>query len=185
LPYEDVEVAMQNHELDASPGRSPSDPHRGLAKVTGHLPDQQHLGAWIDHLPTWTVGTSHLTRKSCQVLRLTVFAPPLHWYYGEAKLRVEGTEMKLTTTPDAEWKTEAAGSAFWDEIFAKESPTKANVDILEKRNGIHGEGGQPLPLLRPAQARDPASGQALALLVPRCVVPGVNGSRYDPADLCR
>jgi TRAP-type C4-dicarboxylate transport system substrate-binding protein len=68
-----------------------------------------------------------------------------HWYWGgEAKLRVEGTEMKLTTIPDAEWKTvEEAGRKFWDEI-AKESPTKAKVvGILKRYNETMEKAGQP------------------------------------------
>ena len=51
-----------------------------------------------------------------------------HWYWsGEAKLRVTGDKMKLTTIPAAEWDTvEAAAREFWDEIAA-ESEVKARV----------------------------------------------------------
>ena len=51
-----------------------------------------------------------------------------HWYWsGEAKLRVTGDKMKLTTIPAEEWGTvEAAAKEFWDEIAA-ESEVKARV----------------------------------------------------------
>jgi TRAP-type mannitol/chloroaromatic compound transport system substrate-binding protein len=67
------------------------------------------------------------------------------WYWGgEAKLRVEGEKMKLTTIPDSEWATvEAAAVKFWDEIAA-ESPTKAKiVEIFRKYNSDMTKAGRP------------------------------------------
>lgn len=51
-----------------------------------------------------------------------------HCYWGgEANLRVNGTEIQLTTIPDEEWATaESAAKVFWGEIAA-ESPKKAKV----------------------------------------------------------
>ena len=46
---------------------------------------------------------------------------------GEADLRVNGSKLRLTSIPDAEWATvEERARAFWDEIAA-ESETKARV----------------------------------------------------------
>ncbi len=51
-----------------------------------------------------------------------------HWYWaGEARLRVGGDKMQLTTIPAEEWATvEEAAKKFWDEIAA-ESEVKARV----------------------------------------------------------
>ena len=58
------------------------------------------------------------------------------WYWGgEASLRVDGTKMKLTTIPDAEWQTvEDAAVKFWDEIAAESETKKKVVDIFKKYN---------------------------------------------------
>ena len=67
------------------------------------------------------------------------------WYWGgEAKLRVEGTKMKLTTIPDAEWaQVETAARKFWDEIAA-ESETKAKiVQIFKDYNAAMDKAGRP------------------------------------------
>lgn len=67
------------------------------------------------------------------------------WYWGgEAKLRTDGSKMKLTTIPDAEWaEVEKAAHTFWDEI-AKESETKAKVvKILKEYNAKMEKAGRP------------------------------------------
>ena len=68
-----------------------------------------------------------------------------HWYWGgEAKLRVEGTKLELTTIPEAEWKTvEAEALKFWDET-AQISPRCAKVvDILKKYRDTMEKAGPP------------------------------------------
>ena len=51
-------------------------------------------------------------------------------------MRVNGTKMKLTTIPDAEWATvEAAAKVFWDEIAA-ESEVKAKVVAIIKQYNV-------------------------------------------------
>jgi TRAP-type mannitol/chloroaromatic compound transport system substrate-binding protein len=67
------------------------------------------------------------------------------WYWGgEAKLRVDGTDMKLTTIDDAEWaKVEEKAHVFWDEIAAQ-SPLKAKVvDIIRTYNANMAAAGRP------------------------------------------
>ena len=67
------------------------------------------------------------------------------WYWGgEARLRVEGTKMKLTSIPDSEWaQVESAAVKFWDEIAA-ESDTKAKiVNIFRKYNEDMAKAGRP------------------------------------------
>ncbi|MEZ5706465.1 MAG: TRAP transporter substrate-binding protein [Burkholderiaceae bacterium] len=149
LPYEDVEVALQTGEIDGVAWSGITEDYTvGWAKATGHFLTNNISGAWIGsffaNMKSWEKVPPHLQ----QLLRLAFDSSHYyrqHWYWGgEAKLRVEGTQMKLTTIPDAEWKTvEAAGRKFWDEI-AKESPTKAKVvAILKKYNEVMEKAGQP------------------------------------------
>ena len=67
------------------------------------------------------------------------------WYWGgEANLRVNGSDMKLTSIPDDEWaQVEDAAVKFWDEIAA-ESETKAKVvEIFKKYNADMQKAGRP------------------------------------------
>jgi hypothetical protein len=68
-----------------------------------------------------------------------------HWYWGgEAKLRVSGDKLKLTSIPDAEWqKVEDEAVKFWDEM-AKASPRSAKVvKILKEYNEVMRKAGPP------------------------------------------
>ena len=68
-----------------------------------------------------------------------------HWYWGgEAKLRVEGTKMKLTTIADEEWaKVEAEAEKFWDEIAARTPRTKKVINIFKKYAADMKKAGKP------------------------------------------
>src|SRR5690606_20088954 len=120
--WEDIEVAVQTGELDGIAWSGITEDYTvGWADVTNYFLTNNISGAWCgsyfaneaawakvpEHLKT----LFHLCMDSSHYYRQ-------HWYWGgEAKLRVKGTKMKLTTIPDAEWKTvEAEAHKFWDEI---------------------------------------------------------------------
>ena len=68
-----------------------------------------------------------------------------HWYWGgEARLRTEGTKLKLTTIPLEEWATvEAEAKKYWDEL-AKESPRSAKVvEVFKKYAAVMEKAGPP------------------------------------------
>ena len=50
------------------------------------------------------------------------------WYWGgEAKLRADGTKLKVETVPAEQWReVEAAASKFWDEV-AEEGEVEAKI----------------------------------------------------------
>ncbi len=132
LPWEDIEVALQTGELDGVAWSGITEDYTvGWAGATGHFLTNSISGAWIGHFfanqKRWEEVPEHLRE-----LMKTVFDQShyyrQHWYWsGEAKLRVTGDKMKLTTIPAAEWDTvEAAAREFWDEIAA-ESEVKARV----------------------------------------------------------
>ncbi|MGD8112695.1 TRAP transporter substrate-binding protein DctP [Vibrio sp. TRT 21S02] len=149
LPWEDVEVAIQTGELDGIAWSGITEDYTvGWADVTKYFLTNNISGAWCgsffanserwnalpEHLKTlWRLcmDSSHYYRQ--------------HWYWGgEAKLRVEGTKLELTTIPDDEWKTvEQEALVFWDEI-AKTSPrAKRVVDIFKQYAADMEKAGKP------------------------------------------
>lgn len=149
LPWEDIEVAVQTGELDGIAWSGITEDYTvGWADVTDYFLTNNISGAWCgsffanedrwnelpDHLKTLfnlCMDSSHYYRQ--------------HWYWGgEAKLRTEGTKMKLTSIPDEEWATvEAEARKFWDEI-AQESELKAKVvQILKDYNASMDKAGRP------------------------------------------
>ncbi|WP_367986621.1 TRAP transporter substrate-binding protein DctP [Vibrio sp. NTOU-M3] len=149
LPWEDVEVAIQTGELDGIAWSGITEDYTvGWADVTKYFLTNNISGAWCgsffanserwnalpEHLKTlWRLcmDSSHYYRQ--------------HWYWGgEAKLRVEGTKLELTTIPDDEWKSvEQEALVFWDEI-AKTSPrAKRVVDIFKQYAADMEKAGKP------------------------------------------
>jgi TRAP-type mannitol/chloroaromatic compound transport system substrate-binding protein len=149
LPWEDIEVAVQTGELDGVAWSGITEDYTvGWADVTDYFLTNNISGAWCGsffaNMDRWNEVPDHLK----ELLRLTMDSSHYyrqHWYWGgEAKLRVEGTKMQLTTIPDEEWATvEAAARDFWDEIAA-ESETKAKVvQILKDYNAAMEKAGRP------------------------------------------
>lgn len=69
----------------------------------------------------------------------------LHWYWGgEAKLRTQGSKMKLTTIPEQEWKTvEDEALKFWDEIAQQSDRSARVVKILKEYKETMEKAGAP------------------------------------------
>ena len=149
LPWEDIEVALQTGELDGVAWSGITEDYTvGWAGATGHFLTNSISGAWIGHFfanqKRWEEVPEHLRE-----LMKTVFDQShyyrQHWYWsGEAKLRVTGDKMKLTTIPAEEWGTvEAAAKEFWDEIAA-ESEVKARVVAkIKEYNDAMAKAGPP------------------------------------------
>ncbi|MDF1621167.1 TRAP transporter substrate-binding protein [Pseudothioclava nitratireducens] len=149
VPWEDVEVAMQTGELDGIAWSGITEDYTvGWSKVAPYFLTNNISGAWIGHffanMERWDAVPPHL-QELLKVCFEQSHYYRQHWYWaGEAKLRVEGTDMQLTTIPDAEWaQVEAAAATFWDEIAA-ESETKAKVvEIIKKYNDTMTKAGRP------------------------------------------
>ncbi|HRK70729.1 MAG TPA: TRAP transporter substrate-binding protein DctP [Micropepsaceae bacterium] len=149
LPWEDIEVAVQTGELDGIAWSGITEDYTvGWAGVTGHFLTNNISGAWCGSYfanpDKWNALPDHLK----QLFRVCMDSSHYyrqHWYWGgEAKLRVTGDKMKLTTIPDAEWATvETAAREFWEEIAA-ESEIKARVvSILKAYNDTMDKAGPP------------------------------------------
>jgi len=67
------------------------------------------------------------------------------WYWGgEAKLRVEGKKMELTTIPAHEWdQVVADAQVFWDEVAGKSPRAKKVVEIFKKYAATMEKAGVP------------------------------------------
>jgi TRAP-type mannitol/chloroaromatic compound transport system substrate-binding protein len=132
LPWEDIEVAVQTGELDGIAWSGITEDYTvGWADVTNYFLTNNISGAWCGSFFANMDRWNELPDDLKELLRLAMDSSHYyrqHWYWGgEARLRTEGTKMKLTTIPDAEWATvEAAAREFWDEIAA-ESETKARI----------------------------------------------------------
>lgn len=132
LPWEDIEVAVQTGELDGVAWSGITEDYTvGWADVTNYFLTNNISGAWCgsyfansdkwDALPDSLKTLFRLCMDSSHYYR--------QWWYwgGEASLRTQGTKMKLTSIPAAEWKTvEDEAMLFWDEIAAT-SPRRAKV----------------------------------------------------------
>ncbi|WP_342246888.1 TRAP transporter substrate-binding protein [Pseudomonas sp. OTU5201] len=149
LPWEDVEVAVQTGELDGIAWSGITEDYTvGWANVTKYFLTNNISGAWIGsyfaNSERWAEVPEHLKT----LFRLCMDSSHYyrqHWYWGgEAKLRVEGTKLQLTSIPDAEWKTvEDEAHKFWDEI-AKTSPRCAKVvEIFKQYNALMTKAGPP------------------------------------------
>ncbi|MCU9847397.1 TRAP transporter substrate-binding protein [Defluviimonas sp. WL0024] len=149
LPWEDIEVAVQTGELDGVAWSGITEDYTvGWADVTNYFLTNNISGAWIGHffanMDRWNELPEHLQ----ELVRVCFDASHYyrqHWYWaGEAKLRVDGTKLQLTSIPDEEWaQVETAARAFWDEIAA-ESETKAKiVNIFKAYNEAMDKAGRP------------------------------------------
>ncbi|MCL7464935.1 TRAP transporter substrate-binding protein [Phaeovulum sp. NW3] len=149
VPWEDVEVAMQTGELDGIAWSGITEDYTvGWSKVAPYFLTNNISGAWIGHffanMDRWNEVPPHLQELMRVCFEQSHYYRQ-HWYWaGEAKLRVEGSDMQLTTIPDAEWaQVEEAAKVFWDEIAA-ESEVKAKVvDIIKRYNEAMGKAGRP------------------------------------------
>jgi TRAP-type mannitol/chloroaromatic compound transport system substrate-binding protein len=132
VPWDDVEVAMQTGELDGVAWCGFTEAYEvGWADVCNYALSNSVTGAWFGsyfaNTESWNKVPPHLQ----QLYRSTIDQSHYYrnmWYWGgEAKLRVEGEKMELTSLPAEEWQQVIGDSAaFWDEI-ASESPRAAKV----------------------------------------------------------
>jgi TRAP-type mannitol/chloroaromatic compound transport system substrate-binding protein len=149
VPWEDVEMALRTGELDGIAWSGITEAYTvGWAEVTSYFLTNSFCGAWIGsyfaNTKAWNKVPAHLQTlfKLCMDSSNYYRA---HWYWGgEAKLRVNGEKLKLTSIPEKEWaKVKAEAQAFWNEI-AKTSPRAAKVvQIFKDYNALMEKAGPP------------------------------------------
>ena len=149
IPYEDAEMALRTGELDGVAWSGITEDYTvGWADATKYFLTNSLTGAWIGSFFANTKAWAALPEHLKTLFKLTMDSSHYyrqHWYWGgEAKLRVSGEKLKLTTIPDAEWKTvEDKAVLFWDEI-AKTSPRADKVvKIFRDYNEMMIKAGKP------------------------------------------
>ncbi len=149
LPYEDAEVAVQTGELDGMAWSGITEDYTvGWADVTNYFLTNNISGAWIGsyfaNSERWNEVPEHL-KTLFQLCMDSSHYYRQYWYWGgEAKLRTEGTKLKLTTIPDEEWQAVVdEAPKFWDEIAAKSPRSAKIVKILQQYNETMTKAGPP------------------------------------------
>jgi len=138
VPWGDVEVALQTGELDGVAWCGFTEAYEvGWADICNYALTNSMTGAWFGsyfaNTESWNAVPPHLQ----QLYRSTIDQSHYYraqWYWGgEAKLRVEGEKLELTSLPADEWaQVNTDAEVFWDEI-AGTSPRAGKVVDAFKR----------------------------------------------------
>ena len=149
LPWADVQEAVKAGELDGLAWSGITEDYTvGWADVASYFLTNNISGAWCGsyfaNTERWAAVPPHLQ----ELFRLCMDSSHYyrqHWYWGgEAQLRVEGTKLKLTTIPAAEWNTVVTEARkFWDEIAAISPRNARVVKILRDYNALMDKAGPP------------------------------------------
>ncbi|NCX76912.1 MAG: C4-dicarboxylate ABC transporter [Actinobacteria bacterium] len=149
VPWEDVQMALKTGELDGIAWSGITEDYTvGWADVTSWFVTNNLSGAWIGSYFANTKAWQAVPDRLQTLFKLCMDSSHynrLHWYWGgEAKLRTQGTKLKLCSIPDKEWATvKDEALKFWDEI-AKTSPrAKKVVQIFKDYNAMMEKAGYP------------------------------------------
>lgn len=149
LPWEDVEVAVQTGELDGIAWSGITEDYTvGWADVTNYFLTNNISGAWCGSFFANTERWNALPEHLKTLFRLCMDSSHYyrqHWYWGgEAKLRTQGSKMKLTTIPDEEWKqVEQEAYKFWDEIAETSERNARVIKIFKEYAAVMEKAGKP------------------------------------------
>lgn len=122
IPWDNVEVAMQTGELDGVAWCGFTEAYEvGWADVCKYALTNSVTGAWFGSYFANTASWDKVPPHLQQLFRSTIDQSHYYrnvWYWGgEAKLRVEGEKMELTSLPEEEWAQVITDSqGFWDEV---------------------------------------------------------------------
>jgi TRAP-type mannitol/chloroaromatic compound transport system substrate-binding protein len=132
VPWDNVEVAIQTGELDGVAWCGFTEAYEvGWADVCNYALTNAITGAWFGSYFANTASWNKVPKHLQELFKITIDQSHYYrlvWYWGgEAKLRVEGKKMELTSLPEAEWaQVVKDAEGFWDEVAAS-SPRSAKV----------------------------------------------------------
>ncbi|MEM1343842.1 MAG: C4-dicarboxylate ABC transporter, partial [Pseudomonadota bacterium] len=149
VPWDDVEVALQTGELDGVAWCGFTEAYEvGWADVCNYALTNSVTGAWFGsyfaNSESWAKVPPHLQ----QLYRSTIDQSHYYrnvWYWGgEAKLRVEGEKMELTSIPAEEWaQVVTDASEFWDDIAASSPRAARVVEVFKEYAAVQETAGYP------------------------------------------
>lgn len=149
LPWEDIEVAVQTGELDGIAWSGITEDYTvGWADVTDYFLTNNISGAWIGHFFANMGRWEELPDRLKTLLQVCMNDSHYYrqwWYWGgEARLRVQGDKMQLTSIPDEEWATvESAAKEFWGELTEGDPVREKVVGIIKEYNEVMEKAGRP------------------------------------------
>ena len=149
LSFEEVAPALKSGRLDGVAWSGITEAYAvGWADAADYFLTNNISGAWCGsyfaNSDKWNALPGHLK----ELFRLSMDGSHYyrqHWYWaGEARLRVEGEKLELTSIPDEQWgRVEAEAAKFWDEIAALSPRNARVVEILRAYNAAMQKAGRP------------------------------------------
>jgi TRAP-type mannitol/chloroaromatic compound transport system substrate-binding protein len=149
IPWDNVEVAMQTGEIDGVAWCGFTEAYEvGWADVCKYALTNSVTGAWFGSYFANTASWQKVPPHLQELFRITIDQSHYYrnvWYWGgEAKLRVEGEKMELTSLPAEEWQTVIADSkVFWDEVAASSPRSAKVVEAFKKYADTMDKAGYP------------------------------------------
>ena len=149
IPYEDVEVAVQTGELDGMAWSGITEDYTvGWADVTDYFLTNNISGAWIGSFfvneKRWADLPEHLKNVVMSCIESGHFYRNQWYWGGEAKLRAEGTKLKLRSIPQDQWReVENAADKFWAEISETDEILEKLVKIFRSYRDVINAAGVP------------------------------------------
>jgi TRAP-type mannitol/chloroaromatic compound transport system substrate-binding protein len=147
IPYEDAEVAVQTGELDGMAWSGITEDYTvGWADVTDYFLTNNISGAWIGSFfvneKRWSDLPDHLKALVMACIESGHFYRNQWYWGGEAKLRADGTKLKVRSIPASEWaQVEDAAAKFWDEIAETGERAARVVNIFKNYDRIRRKAG--------------------------------------------
>jgi len=138
IPWDNVEVSLQTGELDGVAWCGFTEAYEvGWADVCKYALTNSLTGAWFGSYFANTASWEKVPPHLQELFRITIDQSHYYrdvWYWGgEAKLRVEGEKLELTSLPADEWNQVVKDAeSFWDET-ASSSPRAGKVVAAFKK----------------------------------------------------
>jgi TRAP-type mannitol/chloroaromatic compound transport system substrate-binding protein len=149
VPWDDVEVALQTGELDGVAWCGFTEAYEvGWADVCNYALTNSITGAWCGsyfaNTESWNKVPPHLQALFRSTIDQSHYYRSVWYWAGEAKLRVEGGKLELTSLPQEEWnKVASDAEVFWDQI-ADTSPRAGRVvQIFKDYSALMQKAGYP------------------------------------------
>jgi TRAP-type mannitol/chloroaromatic compound transport system substrate-binding protein len=149
VPWDDVEVGLQTGQLDGVAWSGFTEMYEiGWADVCNYALTNNICGAWCGsyfaHSASWEKVPPHLKQLFMSTIDQSHYYRQVWYWGGEAKLRVEGEKMELTSIPKEEWsQVEKDAESFWDEAAASSPRAARIVEKLKEYTAVMEKAGFP------------------------------------------
>lgn len=149
VPWDDVEVGLQTGQLDGVAWSGFTEMYEiGWADVCKYALTNNICGAWCGsyfaHSASWEKVPPHLKQLFLTTIDQSHYYRQVWYWGGEAKLRVLGEKMELTSIPKEEWaQVEKDAESFWDEVAGSSPRAGRIVEKLKEYSAVMEKAGFP------------------------------------------